>query len=347
MDGILKSNSKYLVIKNKNKVVKYDLRGKEKLNNEYLRINDLIKNDEFYREHLVPACNFSKSEIFIFSDVYSYEMPYIKGDSFSKIIRNNSISIKNKKYYFDHLWNKFLNESVKKKPKHKVKKILWKNKLKSISKNISDIHYLSNLLYTKIVINGNEISNPKKLLTDFFEYKSKSYDGYNCVHGNFHSENIIIPFDKKVENFKIIDPDCNLKDTDSFFSLARFLYSYVHDTVENNKFSISTNMVTNKPYNFTINYYWKKLVLNSYALFENLIIEKGKNFATDHNTNQLLKSFISCLLIGINANENGIQITKEDNNRYISKSNSLFIFLKALNYVNYFMKESDKFDKQA
>ena len=58
MDCILKSNSKFVILKSKNSnkkniVVKYDLRHKHRIHLEFKRINLLKKKHAFYKKHLV------------------------------------------------------------------------------------------------------------------------------------------------------------------------------------------------------------------------------------------------------------------------------------------------------
>ena len=47
-------------------------------------------------------------------------------------------------------------------------------------------------------------------------------------HFNFHGENILISDLKKLDKFKLIDPDTRWKILDPMFSMARYFYTYLH-----------------------------------------------------------------------------------------------------------------------
>ena len=54
-------------------------------------------------------------------------------------------------------------------------------------------------------------------------------------HFNFHGENILISDFKTLDKFKLIDPDTRWKILDPMFSMARYFYTYSHDTAEKKK----------------------------------------------------------------------------------------------------------------
>ena len=331
---ILKSNNKYLVIRVKDKVIKYDLKTNSKLKNEYDRIKYLINYDDFYQTHHIPVYNYKKKNIYHFKDKYSYEMPYFKGNSFSKILRNKNINHKDKWNYINILYSNFKRICLRKSEiDSNVKLVLWENKLKDVLKDLLNINYLKGLIDSPIKINNVIIENPKILLLEFFNTGSNSFRVTDKIHGNFHSENIIIPSNYDFNNFKLIDPDCNIKNMDPLFSLARFFYTYIHDTIENNKFDIISSINNSEIKSFVLQYLWVSPINESYSLIDKKIMEHKNNFKTNSISNRLLKCFIICLLIGVKANENGMEIKNLKSNNLSIKSNSLFLLLSAFYHI--------------
>ena len=77
--------------------------------------------------------------------------------------------------------------------------------------------------------------------------------------------------------------------------------------------------------------------MNSYSLIELRIKELINQFRHKDCSNRIIKSYLLCLLIGIFANNNGVEIKKITNNSYSIKSNALYIFLSLQTVINNIM----------
>ncbi len=339
MDKILKSNEKYLIVKSFDKnykaiVYKYDLRRKPKIIKEFKKINSLRVENNFYNDHLVPVSNLSKDNKWGFKNLYKYKMPFIEGNSYSLVLRDKKIDYSIKAELTSFLYKKFSKVVLKKKIEKKYIQYSWENQAKILINNLYKVDYLSNFLESSFYINGNYIDAPIKRLLDFFRKKNKMFFYEKNIHGNFHGENIIVTDLKRFNKFKIIDPDCSLKKVDPSFSLARFLYTFIHDSVEYKKYNIYLNSKDFEIRNFSYKYIWDKNTVDSYELLDSIIIDLIEHFDTDYDANRLFKSFIHCLLIGAIANDNGIKFTNYKSNKIKINCNSYFILFKVFEYIN-------------
>ena len=154
-------------------------------------------------------------------------------------------------------------------------------------------------------------------------------------HFNFHGENIIISNLKKLDKFKIIDPDTRWKILDSMFSIARYFYTYSHDTAENKKYYIKSNIFDlknkNKNFYFDTKILWPNKIEGIYKrMFDlELIIKKLNKFERV----RFNLSYLLCLLRGINANyEEKINFFKNQND--LLQNNGIFFSLLAIKFAH-------------
>ena len=84
---------------------------------------------------------------------------------------------------------------------------------------------------------------------------------------NFHGGNIIFPTNK-INNFSIIDPDPHGAIMILFFSIARLIYTFPHDTMEYDKYYLQSEDFIRKdrkkPISFKILYKWNKKIYYNY-----------------------------------------------------------------------------------
>ena len=161
-------------------------------------------------------------------------------------------------------------------------------------------------------------------------------------HWNFHAGNIIFPnINTNYKSFFIIDPDAKWKINDPFFSLARFIYSYPHDTIENKKYFIFSKIFKNVNYlknDFKLKINWdKKSKLNYEKNFSEFYkIGNKNNFLNLLSNSEIFRlriCLVLCLLRGINANfENKIRFI--DSKGYKFQNHSIFLLLILTKYLD-------------
>ena len=168
-------------------------------------------------------------------------------------------------------------------------------------------------------------------------------------HWNYHGGNIIFPNVKKnYRNFYLIDPDATWKINDPFFSMARFIYTYIHDTIENKKYYIQTKSfkeISAEKNNFKTRVVWspniKKKYEENFSEYLLLKSKKNLNFLDKKEQFRLNMCLILCLLRGINSNfERKIQIIDEKGTKF--KNNSIYIFFCLLKFLKVFTLNLDK-----
>ena len=173
----------------------------------------------------------------------------------------------------------------------KKKHLSFLNENKNITINNIKYKSLNYLLYKVLDNKKMKIVNTNK---NYFSFLG---------HFNFHGENIITKNLKKNTNFFLIDPDSRWKCLDPMFGLARFFYTFDHDTFEKKKYFIKSNIfdLSKKSNNtFYIKYIWKKLTLSNYKKTFN--IENFFNQETNFYKQRFKLNYLLCLMRGVNSN---------------------------------------------
>ena len=172
----------------------------------------------------------------------------------------------------------------------------------------------------------------------------------NIGHWNFHGGNIIFPNPKNYNNFNLIDPDATWNLNDPFFSLARFVYTYPHDTMEYNKYSIySETFGKNKNGNkisFKINILWKKKVDQKYKSIFSQFYEKNikrsllQKYLNEKEYLRYNLALILCFMRGINSNFEE-KLNFLNNKNFIFQNKSIYLYLLTLERLESLKKYLD------
>ena len=163
-------------------------------------------------------------------------------------------------------------------------------------------------------------------------------------HFNFHGENIIIKDLNNLNNFKIIDPDSRWDILDPMFSMARYFYTYHHDTSENEKYYIKSNLFNkqdnHKKIKFNIKYIWNKQTQKNYKIFFDK--KNQKKFNNNIDNFRFNISYLLCLLRGINANyQDEIKFINKDINLF--RNSGIFFALILIKYADQLSKNIVKY----
>jgi hypothetical protein len=361
---VLKNSEKFSVfrIKQKNKkevVIKIAHKNPKKILREIKLLKKLCLLSKFFKSRIPKIINSGIIKRGPSKNKGYYKQNYIKGFTFSQIIQNKKISKNNLNFLLKNLLDQFVfitrdtKQISKKNNSLKYIKNLIKIELVKLRKK----NLLLNVVKSKnIYIEGKKYNNIKFYLDNILNSRIiKNLNNHKFLaeigHWNFHGGNIIFPTKKNYKKFHLIDPDATWKFNDPFFSLSRFIYTFPHDTMENDKYSISSNNFKlgsdQKKINFKIKNLWRKNVQNNY------IIAFGKFYSQNFKNNPLFKALtdeeylrynltlILCFMRGINSNyEQKINFLNKKSSIFQNKS--IYLYLLTLinlrnfkNFINY------------
>jgi hypothetical protein len=353
---ILKNSEKFSVFRAKDKKKKFFIlkianKKPEKIFKEINLIKKLCTSSVFFKKTMPEILDYGYFKKGLFKSKGFYKQKYIAGLTFSQLMKNKNISKKESKVLTESLYKKFIdvvrNSQIKKKnkPISIIKKLIFKE-----YKNFSSKYLFSNLEKSKnIYINGKKYKNINFYLKKIFDKKkikkldNKNYFLSKLGHWNFHGGNIIFPQKKNYQKFYLIDPDATWSFNDPFFSLARFIYTYPHDTMEYNKYFISSDDLKNiqkkNKLNFNIGNLWEKNTLKNYKFIFSQF-DKNNFLLKELNKEELIRlnlSLILCFIRGINSNfEIKINFLNNENLKFQNKG--IYLYLLTILKLEYFSK---------
>ena len=358
---ILKNSEKYTVFKitknKKNFILKVSNRSPNKILREIYHIKKLKKSSKFFDEKIPKIVKHGKIKRGINKNKGFYEMSFVKGPTLSELFQLNLFNKEKRVKIFWDL-SQILIKEIRSAKYLKLKKNesfkLFKKLIDIEYKKIIEKDFFKNLLSRKkILINNNSFLNINNCLKKILSSKkiklaSKNYNYLSKNnHWNFHGGNIIFP-SYKIRNFSIIDPDSSWSYNDPFFSIARLIYTFPHDTMEYDKYYLQSDDFfrknKKKPISFKIKYTWGKKIYHNYVnVFKDFFnyFDKKNFFYKRLNNIEFIRlnlSLILCFLRGINANHQPkINFLKKKSNNFQNKG--LYIYLFFLIYLNKFTKK--------
>ncbi len=325
-------------------ILKVAQRGNAKLEKEHETILKLKKFSKIYSSFLPDTYLDGKINKDLFSNKFYFFQKYLKGTTLSQLIQKNKIKLNKANHISNALIEKLiliieedLKNCVNQKPSEIFRKLIM-TEFQNLIKR-PHLHFVSSNLRLKI---GNKFyKNLENSLERIFSKKiflaMDEQDQFltNLGHFNFHGENIIISDPKDVKRFKLIDPDTRWKVLDPIFSLARYFYTYSHDTAEKKNYYIKSNIFdlksNNKTFYFKTNIIWPTIVKKVYEKMfnENLLKKKFDKFEKF----RFSLTYLLCLLRGANANyEEKVFFLKNNINQF--KNNGVFLSLLAIQYAH-------------
>lgn len=355
---ILKNSAKFSVFKkkigNKFSIIKIANKSAKKIFDEINLIDTLKKNSKFYKTKIPQIVSKGIISKGFYKGKGYYEQTFIPGKTLSEILQNKYT----KKNYLNRIKKNILIELIfSVKTSSNKKKAKQNQSIKNLIfmelKKIKEKKFYDNLFnIKKLNINNKSLNNIHFYIKKLNSFKKirKLYSQNNYVsnvgHWNYHGGNIIFPKKNKTD-FKLIDPDAKWKFNDPFFSLARYFYTYVHDTMEFNSYLISTKEFKKKINKFSIKLLWKKQIIKNYkTIFSNIFCSyfNDSQLKSNLSTNDFLRLNLNlclCLLRGVNANhQNEIKYISKKSEKFKNKGIFLFlitnVFLK--NFTNFLQK---------
>lgn len=350
---ILKNSEKYTVFKyikqKKILVLKISNRKPQNVIRELNFIKKLKNHSNFFKKKIPKIINSGLIKKGINKNKGFYEMEFINGPTFSEVIQKNILNKNKLKNVFNLILNEIIDE-IRGKIKLKKKNFsLFQTLIDKEYFKISKKELFKNLLTRKyILINNKKYLNISNCLKEIYNSKSilnlkKDYTYLsNLNHCNFHGGNIIFS-NKKLSNFKIIDPDSSWKYNDPFFSVARLMYTYPHDTMEFDKYYILSKDFERKervkPISFKIKHTWSKKIEKNYQKVFKCFFDdpfKKNSINQQLKNNEFLRlnlALVLCFLRGINANHQP-KINFLTNVSYKFENKGLYLYLFFIIYLN-------------
>ena len=162
-------------------------------------------------------------------------------------------------------------------------------------------------------------------------------------HWNFHGDNIIINDLSRPNTFRTIDPDVNINMADPLFGLARFLYTFPHDTVEMRRYWLESKIFFEqcRPAEINVRLDWpawiqtryrKLFDLNNYSL-RNCLLRQTEHIREDALIFRFQLNYLFCLLRGISANQSD-SISFQGDSATTFQNGGMFLLLEAVRVAN-------------
>lgn len=332
--NILKNSSKYFIYKKKKSVIKVGYSDVQILK-EYERLNLIRKEYKKLGSMMPKIYEYGSLKSGPFEGFKYYRQELIVGRTLSSLISDSSVDINQFKKFLKKIHSD-LSEVVEDKAislnpiidygDYYIK--LIENELTKISKNI----ILGSLVKEKISINGFEYKSFDSIIntiTSIVKQKKIKQNLFQVGHWNFHGDNIIID---DQSNLYLIDPDTNWRQVENKFSMARYYYSFPHDTIHYGKYIINNVGINRNSSEFFVRHTWNDLAYKKYKILFNYIYCNG-DLANDFSLNL---NFILCMIRGISANMNDVIKFSSYGN---SNNDGLYLYLFSLNYFNDFLRK--------
>ncbi len=163
-------------------------------------------------------------------------------------------------------------------------------------------------------------------------------------HWNFHGDNLILSTLTDAASFAVIDPDVSIETCDPLFGIARFLYTFPHDTADYGQYLIHSDTFDPRwrgPPVFRVTHLWSESVYRNYAELFGVILAAGaanlgRFDARLHDPRTALRlqlCVLACLLRGVRANyEESAEFVEGRATTFRHKG--LFLFLEAVRFAN-------------
>ncbi len=325
-------------------ILKIAQRGNTSLQREHETLIKLKKNSDIYDLFIPEVYLNKKIKNINIKNKFYYFQKLQPGFTLSKLIQKNRIKTKKAQKTSESIiknlitiMHEDLKNCVNDKPSEIFRKLLmieFQNLIKRPHLQFisSDRKFkIENKLYNKLEDSLNKIFSNKNFLD--LDHKDKFL--VDTGHFNFHGENILISNLKTPEKFKLIDPDTRWKILDPMFSMARYFYTYYHDTAEKKNYYIVSDIYdfkkSNKNIYFNTKILWSNSVNKIYKKMFNVNLIKKKLNRSEKLRFNL--SYLLCLLRGVNANyEEKITFYKNRNN--LLQNNGIYFALHAIKYAH-------------
>jgi hypothetical protein len=325
-------------------ILKIAQRGNASLQREYETLLRLKKFSKIYNFYIPEIYSNKKIKSRNLKNKFHFLQKWHSGLTLSKLIQEKKIKLnkakKTSEILIDILYTitqEDLKNCVNEKPSELFRKLImieYQNLIKRPHLNFITSKAnlkIENKYYQKLENSLDKIFSKKV----FLNLDNQDKFLVDMGHFNFHGENILISDLKTLNKFKLIDPDTRWKILDPMFSMARYFYTYSHDTAESKNYYIKSNIFdfknNDKNLYFNTKMLWASEINKVYKKMFNAYLIKKKINRVERLRFNL--SYLLCLMRGTNANYEE-KITFLNNKNDVLQNNGIFLALLAIEYAH-------------
>lgn len=335
-------------------VLKVAISNNQKLLNEINRIEELNLMYPKFSKMMCKILGYDVLDYGYFNGKLVLALENIQGRTFSQIIQDTTSKSDLLMKYKNELFNIYKNYEEETQFDEKYNENSLTHLIEKINLEYQKIEEHSFFSFLKssidIVIDDKMHKPLRELLFAISNHKNllqlNTLPSFitSIGHFNFHGDNLILD---KAGFFRFIDPDIAIYNHDPIFSMARFFYSYIHDTGDYDQYHIETNMLQLneiQTLTFTNKILWPVSINNNY---EQIFGKMGNVIQINQfgDPNMLLRlnlNYLFCLLRGVNANYE-VEFKLTGTNTNIIKHKSLFLLLNTIKFSSSFLKSLDNY----
>ena len=276
-----------------------------------------------------------------------YIQEFVDGVTLSKLIQNETIKDDQIEKIFVVIARELINMVGDYQGKQKTMAQGTTNlKLLAELETLNKKSYFDDILKQQfLVINNRPYNNLNEVLVALPEI-DETIVKYS--HWNFHGDNIILDNNLTPDEFKIIDPDSTLSDCDELFNIARFIYTFTHDTFEYRKYLINSQFLqlNGDKIEFEIYETWPIGISNRrerlLASLFNISSEIYKSIETQALSRSALYrlklNYLYCVLRGVNSNyKHNFEFPSAEFQTF--RHDGIFLLLKSTIIANDLLRE--------
>ncbi len=360
MNGIkiLKSSDKYLIFAcddpaNGRCVYKIAQQGNDKLNKEVERLLVLKARARKIASHLPPIYDHGVFTHGAHRGKSYYKQAHVVGTTFSQYVQHTLTAGDTLDGLFSHLFGALAEialDDVDAQCAERPVATLRRALLAEYERLSRRPHIVSLLHSEGIVINGRHhpplsTSLDRILaLPAFLDLDAAPPFLATIGHWNFHGDNVLLVDPARSQEFFLIDPDVTWDVADPLFSVARFLYTFLHDTADNGQYALQTDLFArfeDRLPEFRVTLLWPDVVAQNYRrLFtafydcrDASIAMPGIGVLDAEQYFRLQIALLLCLMRGVNANyEQDIQFL--DGRIDAFRNKGIFLMLRSTEFAD-------------
>jgi len=318
-----------------------------KLDREIARIEALREAYPGFKRRLVGVERAGKISTGEFTGKHYYLSKYVRGETFSHWIQSPTTEIGSLRNAYNTILPVLFDLSSTQRPCEGSWKTYIATMLREELSKLESKPMLRRILSSgEIVVDGTALRSLPKLVDELLSndvvmtIDTLGRALSDLGHWNFHGDNVVVPDILNPSEFKVIDPDVSIVTSDPLFGVARFLYTYSHDTADYRQYYIHTRAYVPFEagrFEFEIRRLWPEVVARNYEDLFGRSLQLGlpgiKGVPDELAQVRLAYCYLCCLIRGVNANfEDRLEF--EGDRLDLIRNKSIFLLLAATKFAN-------------